>query len=367
MGMSLEGGLEFLEFLLTFADFAPEGFELGLIEGKIEGDQNGALDAEKFFMSSIGPDGRQKKGIEAMHGLSADGQQFGMLRWDQGADEVKRSLLDQLEVILGVVALVKDQGEVMDSFAQGTAPLGQLVGHATEGGGIMLVAGIGMVQQGDLSVGRDQEGQTEEAQVVPSVFAVASLGKGGPVVEAVDKGKEVRGIKEQTSQIEAKARDCGGGDLLLDGNDSFFINPLHIVPKSLAAQLGGLEADQAREDGPLIPVSDLGFTSRGDAPIEGSNEEVLPYGGALSAAFGKMAVNDRDDIELLSHVEGGHQSAKFADDCLLRIRTGESEDQLLRGADVFLPDDLGFAVDASALAEVVIGFAADEFFGKAGH
>jgi hypothetical protein len=353
--------------LLTFADLASEGFELGLIEGKIEGDQNGALDAKKLFMSSVGPDGRQKRGIEAMHGLSADGQQFGMLRWDQGADEVERSLLEPLEVIPRVVALVKDQREVTDSFAQGTAPLGQLVGHATEGGGIMLVAGIGVVQQGDLPVGSDQEGQTEEAQVVPSVFAVASLGKRGPVVEAVDEGKEVSGIKKQTPQIEAKAGDCGSGDLLLDGNDSLFINPLHIVPKPLAAQLRGLEADQAREDGPLIPVSDLGFTSRGDAPIEGSDEEVLAYGGALSAAFGKMAVNDRDDIKLLSHVEGGHQSAKFADDRLLRIRAGESEDQLLRGADVFLPDDLGFAVDASALAEVVIGFTSNEFSGKAGH
>lgn len=38
MGVSLEGGLEFLEFLLPFADLAPEGFELGLIEGEIEGD-----------------------------------------------------------------------------------------------------------------------------------------------------------------------------------------------------------------------------------------------------------------------------------------------------------------------------------------
>ena len=40
---------------------------------------------------------------------------------------------------------------------------------------------------------------------------------------------------------------------------------------------------------------------------------------------------------------------------------------MLRGADVFLPDDLGFAVDASAFAEVVIGFPADKFFGEAGH
>src|SRR4030042_3309197 len=108
IGVSLEGDLEALEFLLTFADLASEGFELGFIEGKVEGDQNGALDAKKLFTGSVGPDGGGKMGIEALHGLSADGQAVGMLRWDQGADEVEWSLLDRLEVILGVVALVKD-------------------------------------------------------------------------------------------------------------------------------------------------------------------------------------------------------------------------------------------------------------------
>jgi len=367
MGVSLEGGLEFLEFLLPFVDLAPEGFELGLIEGEIEGDQNGALDAKKLFMSSVGPDGGEKMGIEAMQGLSTDGQQFGMLRGDQGADEVKRSLLDRLEVVLRVVALIKNQRDVMDSLAQGTAPLGQFLGHAAKGAGIMLVAGIGVVQQGDFPVGSNQQCQAEEAQVVPPLFAVAPLGKGGPVVEAVDEGKKVRSIKEQASQIETKAGDRGGGDFLFNGDDSPFINPFHIVPKSLAAQLRGLEADQAREDGLLIPVTDLGLTSRGDTAIEGSDEEVLAYRGALGTSFGDMAINGSGDIELLSHVESGYQGTEFTDNRFLGIRVGESEDHLLRGANVFLPDDFGFAVDASAFAEVVIRFTVDEFFGEAGH
>ncbi len=158
IGVLLEGGLEFLEFLLPFADLASEGFELGLIEGKVESNQNGALDAKKLFTRSVGPDSGEKIGIETMHGFSAEGQQFRMLCWNQGTDEVERSLLDRLEVILRVVAFIKDQRDVMDSLAQGTTPLGQLVGHATEGGGIMLVAGIGVVQQGDLPVGSDQQG-----------------------------------------------------------------------------------------------------------------------------------------------------------------------------------------------------------------
>jgi hypothetical protein len=80
-----------------------------------------------------------------------------------------------------------------------------------------------------------------------------------------------------------------------------------------------------------------------------------------------MAVNSSDDVELLGYVEGGDQGAKLPDDGLLRIWPGESEDQLLRVTDVFLPDDLGFTVDASTLTEVVIGFTADELFSEAGH
>ena len=57
MGMALERGLEGLEFLLSFADLASERFELGLIEGAVESDQDGALNPKDFFMSSIGPDG----------------------------------------------------------------------------------------------------------------------------------------------------------------------------------------------------------------------------------------------------------------------------------------------------------------------
>ena len=98
--MSLEGGLEGLEFLLTFADLASESFELRLIEGAVEGDQDGAFNAKELFTGSVGPDGGQKVGIEAMHVFSAYGQQFGMLCGYQGTDEVEWSLSDGIEVFL---------------------------------------------------------------------------------------------------------------------------------------------------------------------------------------------------------------------------------------------------------------------------
>ncbi len=148
IGMALEGGLQPLEFLLTFADFASEGFELCHIQGAIKGHQHGSLDSKKLFTGSVGPDRGQKVGVEATHSLSTYRQQVGMLRWHQGTDEVKRSLLDSLEVFLRVITLVKDQCDVLDPLAQGTAPLSQLLGHGGKGSGIMLVARIGWCNSG---------------------------------------------------------------------------------------------------------------------------------------------------------------------------------------------------------------------------
>lgn len=367
IGMALEGGLQPLEFLLTFSDFTSEGFKLCHIEGAIEGHQYGPLDSKKLFTGSVGPDCRQKLGVKAAHGFSVYRQKVGMLRWHQGTDEVEGPLLDSLEVFLRIIALVKDQSDVLDPLAQGTAPLSQLLGHGGKGRGIMLVARIGVVQQWDVAIGGDQQGQTEEAQVVPSLFAVAPLRKPCPAVEGVDEGKKVGGIKKQASQIEVKVRDSRGGELLFDRHDGLFVDPLHVIPKPLATQLRSLDANQPREDGSLIPVTDLCLASGGDTAVQGGDQEVLTDCGTLSGAFGDMAVNRCNEVELLGYVEGGDQGPKLPDDGLLRIWVGESEDQLLGVTDIFLPDDFGFTVDASTLTEVIIGFPADELFSEAGH
>ncbi len=72
-----------------------------------------------------------------------------------------------------------------------------------------------------------------------------------------------------------------------------------------------------------------------------------------------------DNLKLLSNVEGGGRSAEFADDNLLRLRVGEPKSELLRGADVLLPDDLGLAINPPTLAEVVVGPSFNKFLCEA--
>ena len=73
--------------------------------------------------------------------LSA-GVQLGVLGRNQRADEVVRTVVDRLEVVLRVVALVEDQGDVFGALF--AVARDERVGQAGEGG--RLVSGVGMVQ-----------------------------------------------------------------------------------------------------------------------------------------------------------------------------------------------------------------------------
>jgi len=356
-----------LELALTLTDLAPQGLELGLVEWVVIGYQHSALYPKDHLTCPIGPDSRQLALVKAMHLRALDSQELWMLRWHQRADEMKRPLLDSSEVFFGIVPLIKDQSDVTDTLTKGAAPLGQFFGHAAEGDRIMLVAGIGVMEQRNITVAGDQQSQTDNTQVVPSFLAVASLRELWSVVETVDKGEKVCGVKKQAPQVETKARDRSGRDFPLDMDDGVFVDTVHVVPKPLTGQLRDLGAQQARQNGLLIPFTDLGLAAWSDTPIEAGDKQVLPHGRALSAALGDMAVDGGSDIELLSHVEGGNQRTKFTDHTLLGLRVGESKDQLLGGADVFLPHDLRLAVDALTLAQVVVRPAADELFNEARH
>jgi len=56
---------------------------------------------------------------------------------------------------------LKDQRDVSDLLAQLAAALDDLVGEAGEGHAVGLIAGIGMMQQGHLAVGQDQQRQLQ--------------------------------------------------------------------------------------------------------------------------------------------------------------------------------------------------------------
>ena len=189
----------------------------------------------------------------------------------------------------------------------------------------------------------------------------------GPVVEAVDEGEKVGGVKKEAPQIQAKARDRCDRQFLFNLGDGLFLNAVHVVPKALAGQLGTLDAEQARQNGLVIPFTHFGLATRGDTPVEAGDQEVLAHGRSLVPAFGDMSVDGGYDVELLGYVEGRNQGAELADDDVVGLRIGKAPDQLLTRADVFCPNDLRLAVDALTLPQIVVGPAADDLLGEARH
>src|SRR5437773_8170103 len=132
---------------------------------------------------------------------------------------MKGAVRDALQVLLGVVAFVENQGDVTSAAGQRTAPLEKFFGDAVEGHRIVLIPRIGMMKQGNLAIGSNQQGQAQNPQVVPTLLAMASLRQLGSCVEAVQEGEEVRGVKEKTMQIQTEMRNHRAGDVLFYGGD----------------------------------------------------------------------------------------------------------------------------------------------------
>ena len=86
---------------------------------------------------------------------------------------------------------------------------------------------------------------------------------------------------------------------------------------------------------------------------------------------GQDGIQQRDQIQAGGDIEQGGDVSEGGDGGFqwLRRLMGDlgGGDQVIDFAEVDLADDLGFAVDALAVAGVVIGVAADLLGGEAGH
>ena len=128
--------------------------------------------------------------------------------------------------------------------------------------------------------------------------------------------------------------------------------------------MGGQEASQ---DSLPVPVGELQFAGGGNRAVDGGEEQVLPDGDALVALGREDGIEQRDEIQTLSDVEQGggiSESGHLRFEGLRRLlEVLGGSDEIVDFAEVDLADDLGLAIDALAIAGVVIGVAADLFGG----
>src|SRR5438552_18696749 len=107
---------------------------------------------------------------------------------------MKGAVRDALQVLLGVVAFVENQGDVTSAAGQRRAPLEKFFGDAVEGHRIVLIPRIGMMKQGHLAIGSNQQGQAQTPQVVPTLLAMASPRQPGSCAAAVRAAEAERRV-----------------------------------------------------------------------------------------------------------------------------------------------------------------------------
>ena len=82
-----------------------------------------------------------------------------------------------------------------------------------------LVAGVGVATQRDVEVGRYQQGQPDDPQGGAAFLALAPLGESAALVETVDEGEEIGGVKEDPADVDLEAGDQVVGQVVLDPLD----------------------------------------------------------------------------------------------------------------------------------------------------
>src|SRR5712692_7033741 len=110
-----------------------------------------------------------------------------MLGWDQGTDKMTRPLLYLFQVIFGIVALVKHQGDIAHLISQDSAPISQFLGDAAESRGVMLIAGVGVMKQRNFSIGSDKQSQSHDPKIVTALLAVPTLRQLVSGIEAINE------------------------------------------------------------------------------------------------------------------------------------------------------------------------------------
>src|ERR1039458_9210907 len=121
--------------------------------------------------------------------LPGNSQQLGMLRGNQRTHEMKGSVLQRLKGFLAIVALVKDQGDVIAGVGQLPVMGREFLGDGAELGAVVDIAGVDLVEQRDVEIGADQQTQADLTQIAALLLIVPALGKFGSGT-GIDVGEE---------------------------------------------------------------------------------------------------------------------------------------------------------------------------------
>ncbi len=183
--------------------------------------------------------------------------------------------------------------------------------------------------------------------------------------------KKLRAVVDERAKIRLKPLDEALGDLFFAFQDVFGSDQIHVVPEVLRGQRGRIGRQQASQDSLAVPVGELQFAGGGNGAIDGGQEQVLPDRESLAALGRKDGIEQLDQIQTLSDVEQSGGIGESGDLGFARLGwllgPFGGSDEVVDFAEIDLADDFGLAIDALAIAGVVIGVTADNFGSEARH
>jgi hypothetical protein len=299
---ALQVSLQIAQFPPRLAQMSREPLELSFVQILIKGHHQGTRLAEDFLLGAIGFHSFQARLSQRPELFAGNGQQLGMLRGDQRSHEMKGSVLQRLKGLLAIVALVKDQGDVIAGFGQLPVMGREFFGDGAELGAVVDIAGVNLVEQGDVEIGADQQAETDLAQIAALLLIMPALRQFGRGAD-IDVGEEIGAVVDQGAEIQLKPLDEALGDLFFAFEDVIGGDQIHMVPEALGRQRGRIGGQQTSQDRLAVPVSKVHFAGGGNRTIDGSQEQVLPEGDALVAFGRKDGIEQLDEIQSLRNVE----------------------------------------------------------------
>jgi hypothetical protein len=174
----------------------------------------------------------------------------------------------------------------------------------------------------------------------------------------INVGEEISAVVDQRAKIQLKPLDEALGDLFFAFQDVLGSDQIHMVPEVLRRQRGRVGRQQTSQDSLAVPVGELEFAGGGNGAVDGGEEQVLPDREALMAFGGKDGIEQLDQIQALSDVEKSGRISESGDLGFERLGwllgAFGGSDEVVDFAEIDLADDFGFAIDALAIAGVVI-------------
>ena len=304
--------------------------------------------------------------VDDLVAVPCNGEELRVVRRRQRADEVQWYAVEGLVVVVGVLPGVIDDGEERTGTGTGTGTgqkrreAGDELAHHCPGlGDIGLAARIGVGDERDATVGRDDQSEPADAQVASLLPGVSPHRDRGTAVSRVDPGGEVRHVEHEAREADLEPLDHARDDPALDLLQLGLADRVHRLPEATVVERARCKAEPPVTGGLVPPVGEGELRAGIDHAVEGRERDVGPgRGPGISSTSTDDLIHDLGDAKTTQHLPHCGDVAEGEVTRTVRFtwsRLGQPGGDLLGRAEVALGDDPGLALYPGGLGQVVAG------------